>query len=140
MPRGGWIFAVFLCQSERIAVASTKRQDFADGCFQPRARRASQSFDRVALAESLTRCLVMGLFHSGDRHVWDGHLRWISWPSGTSQVWPHRSQVQRVMCQTIRSIMTKSWEEWYISLFSSCKRYFFRYDTKWEVKRLKEDR
>ena len=27
MPRGGWIFAVFLCQSERIAVASTRHLD-----------------------------------------------------------------------------------------------------------------
>ena len=72
------------------------RQDFEDGCFQPRARRASQSFGRAALAESLAHCRVMGLSHKGDLHALDGQQRWIFWPSGTSHVWPHRSQVQRV--------------------------------------------
>ena len=48
-----------------LGIHTKGHQGFADGCFQLRARRASQSFDRVALAESLTRCLVMGLFHRG---------------------------------------------------------------------------
>ena len=50
-------------------------QDFADGCFQPRASRASQSLGLADLAESLTRCRVMGLSHrGGDLHVLDGQL------------------------------------------------------------------
>ena len=69
-------------------------QDFEDGCFQTRARRAAQSFGRAALAKSLAPCRVMGRSHKGDRQVLDGQLRWIFWPSGTSHVWPHRSQVQ----------------------------------------------
>ena len=81
----------------RIDGGSLGSQDFDDGCFQPRARRAAQSFGRAALAKSLAPCRVMGLSHSGDRQVLDGQLRWIFWPSGTSHVWPHRSQVQRVM-------------------------------------------
>ena len=72
------------------------RQDFEDGCFQPRARRASQSFGRAALAESLAHCRVMGLSHKGDLHALDGQQRWILWPSGTSHVWPHRSQVHLI--------------------------------------------
>ena len=32
MPRGGWIFAVFLCQSERIAVASTTHSIKTSAC------------------------------------------------------------------------------------------------------------
>ena len=95
------------------------RQDFADGCFQPRARRASQSFGRAALAESLAHCRVMGLSHSVDLHVLDGQLPWIFWPSGTSHVWPHRSQVQRVRdtVLVILSLMTTLFGVSYISLF-----------------------
>ena len=79
-------------------------QDFEAGCFQPRARLAAQSFGRAALANSLTPCLVMGLSQKVDRHGLDGQLRWIFWPSGTSHVYPHRSQVQHVTCMvfTIR--------------------------------------
>ena len=102
-----------------VTLRTESRQDFADGCFQPRARRASQSLDRMALAESLAPCLVMGLSHRGDLHVLDGQLSWIFWPSGTSHVWPHRSHVQRVMdtVMVILSLMTASQGMSYISLF-----------------------
>ena len=55
-------------------------QDFEDGCFQTRARRAAQSFGRAALAKSLAPCRVMGLPHKGDRQALDGQLHWIFWP------------------------------------------------------------
>ena len=111
------------------------RQDFADGCFQPRARRASQSFGLAALAASLVLCRVMGLSHSGDLHALDGQLPCIFWPSGTSHTWPHRSHVQRVMdtVLVILSLMIASWGESYISLFS-VRQTMLWHGMKWKTK------
>ena len=103
-----------------LCIHAEGRQDFADGCFHPRARRASQSPGLAALAASLVLFRVMGLSHRGDLHALDGQLPCIFWPSGTSHTWPHRSQVQRVMdtVLVILSLMIASWGESYISLFS----------------------
>ena len=76
-------------------------QDFEAGGFQPRARLAAQSFGRVALAESLAHCRVIGLSHKWVRHGLAGQLRWIFWPSRTSHAWPHRSQVHCVTCMVL---------------------------------------
>ena len=76
-------------------------QDFEAGGFQPRARLAAQSFGRVALAESLAHCRVIGLSHKWVRHGLAGQLRWIFRPSRTSHVWPHRSQVHCVTCMVL---------------------------------------
>ena len=67
-----------------LGIPTKRRQDFADGCFQPRARLASQSLGLAALAASLVLCRVMGLSHRGDLHARDGQLPCIFWPSGTS--------------------------------------------------------
>ena len=83
------------------SVSVKDSQDFDDGCFQPRARLAAQSLGLAALANSLTPCLVIGLSHKWVLHGMAGQLRWIFWPSGTSHVWPHRSQVHCVTCMVL---------------------------------------